>query len=111
MVEITNLHPIDFDRNLFYFLVCFIFSFSMKFDIIIVQSRLCFLHWFSLWLFFIINNFKLVAKNSYYAVLISSPTHACIRAPPTLVCTCMAVIIIWQAQNGDPTVLPETPDK
>ena len=34
------------------------------------------------WLFFIINDFKLVAT---YAVDISSPTHACIRAPPTLV--------------------------
>ena len=39
-----------------------------------------------LMLFFIINNFKLIAKNNGH---ISSPMHACmqyIRAPPTLVC-------------------------
>ena len=36
----------------------------------------------------------------------------CIRAPPALVCT--AVIIVWQAQNGDPIRAyrsSKTPDK
>ena len=69
--------------------------------------------------FFIINNLKLVAKNICYVVHISSPTHSCMHAvhtnpAHTYLLTCTPVIIIWQAQNGDPTRAcrySKTPDK
>ena len=67
--------------------------------------------------FFIIKNFKLVANTNCYAVHISSPTHACSGyepRPQLFVDMYAAVVIIWQAQNGDPIRAyrsSKTPDK
>ena len=60
VVDFTTLHPFDFDRNLFYFLVCVLFHFSeVQFNIIHVLSRLChgFHHWFS---FPVVDGFSLL---------------------------------------------------
>ena len=49
MVDFTTLHPFDFDRNLFNFLVRVLFFFfsEVQFNIMHILSCLCFHHWFS----------------------------------------------------------------
>ena len=84
MVDFTTLHPFDFDRNLFNFLVCALFSLNQKFAFVLpvkcssyharTEPESCFHHWFS---FPVVDGFSLlVAKNNCY---ISSPTHACMQ--------------------------------
>ena len=81
MVDFTTLHPFDFDRNLFNFLVCVLFFFfsEVQFNIMQLLCHLCFHHWFG---FPVVDGFSLLLTilnlllNSSYAVDISSPTHA-----------------------------------
>ena len=79
MVDFTTLHPFDFDKNLFNFLVCVLFFFfsEVQFNIMHVLSSTIGLVTLLLVSFFSIKNFKLVANNNCYAVHISSPTYAC----------------------------------
>ena len=47
VVDFTTLHPFDFDRNLFNFLVCVLFTFfsEVQFSIMQLLCHLCFHHW------------------------------------------------------------------
>ena len=93
----------------------------MQFNIMHVLSRLChgFHHWFSFPVadgFSLLLTILLVLKNNCYCVHISSPTHACsaYEPRPHLFVDLYVGIIIWQAQNGDPTRAcrySKTPDK
>ena len=86
VVDFTTLHPFDFDRNLFNFLVCVLFSFfsEVQFNIMHVLSRLCFLHWFS---FPVVDGFSLFLRilikldNCYARLRMhadTSPAHTCL---------------------------------
>ena len=68
---------------------------------------LCFHHWFS---FPVVDGFSLLLTilNFYLKIIVMLyisarlSMHACSAYEPRLHLVCTAVIIIWQAQNGDP---------
>ena len=63
VVDFTTLHvhPFDFDRNLFNFLVCVLFFFvgEVLFNIMHLLCCLCFHHWFS---FPVVDGFSLLLR-------------------------------------------------
>ena len=79
MVDFTTLHPIDFDRNLFNFLVCILFSFSVMCSSISCKYRAVFVSPIGL-VFLLLMAFLYFKLVTNYAVHIRSPTHACMHA-------------------------------
>ena len=71
MVDFTTLHPFDFDRNLFNFLVCdpFFFFSEVQINIMHLLSHLCFHHWFS---FPVVDGFSLLLTilNLYLKIIV-----------------------------------------